>query len=34
MNITITDALQAEDTEEISNHLIAYNRKIRRLDPK
>ncbi|TQI79850.1 acetyltransferase (GNAT) family protein [Serratia fonticola] len=27
MNITITDALQAEDSEEISNHLMAYNRK-------
>lgn len=27
MNITITDALQAEDSEEIGNHLMAYNRK-------
>jgi GNAT superfamily N-acetyltransferase len=27
MNITITDALMAEDSEEISNHLMAYNRK-------
>lgn len=27
MNITITDALQTEDTEEIRNHLKTYNRK-------
>ncbi len=26
MNIIVTDALQAEDTETIRNHLMAYNR--------
>lgn len=27
MNITVTDDLRAEDSEEISHHLMAYNRK-------